>query len=127
MGIKYPCAAKTTLHCVNCHNHFMTVRPHLKAVVVSKHFTRDLKSKETVTSIVNDVLDCSNLEFNELHKFEENVDGNLIFRARKGGTHLVYGVDKQMRIVFLRAFRNFGEYKKFLDDKQSIRNMLAHT
>ena len=104
----------------------MAIRPSVKAVAVSKHFARDLKNQEEMNSIVKDVLDCSNLEFSELHKFEENIDGNLIFRAKKGGTHIVYGVDKKMRIVFLRAFKNFSEYKKFLDDKKQIRKILAH-
>jgi mRNA-degrading endonuclease RelE of RelBE toxin-antitoxin system len=85
-----------------------------------------LKDQEEMNSIVKDALDCSNMEFSELHRFEENIDGNLIFRAKKGGTHIVYCVDKKMRIVFLRAFRNFSEYKKFLDDKKQIRKMLAH-
>jgi hypothetical protein len=66
------------------------------------------------------------LEFAELHKFEENLDGNLVFRAKKKGKHIVYGVDKKMRIVFLRKFRNFSEYKKFLDDKKEIRKMFEY-
>ncbi len=104
----------------------MTVRPSIKVVVVSKHFARDLKNEEERNSIIKDILDCSNVEFNELHKFEENIDGNLIFRAKKEGMHIVYGVDKKMRIVFLRAFRNFAEYKKSLDGKKDLRKMLAH-
>jgi hypothetical protein len=78
-------------------------------------------------SIVKDVLDCSHLEFHELHKFEKNIDGNLIFRAKKEKTHIVYGVDKNMRIVFLRAMKNFTQYKKFLEDKKEILRMIART
>lgn len=121
-----PCVEKKTLHCLNCHSHFMAIRPSIKSVVVSRHFVRDLKNKENMDSIIRDILDCSNLEFTELHKFEENIDGNLVFRAKKEGQHIVYGVDTKKRIVFLRAFRNFGEYKKFLDDKKEIVRMLKH-
>lgn len=105
----------------------MTVRPSIKAIAVSKHFVRDLKNEGTMDSIVKGILDCSNLDFSELHKFEENTDGNMIFRANKEGIHIVYGVDKRMRIVFLRAFRNFNEYKKFLDNKKEISKVIAYT
>ncbi len=104
----------------------MAIRPLIKSIAVSRHFVRDLKNEEEMNSIINSVLDCSDLEFTELHKFEENIGGNLVFRAKKEGRHIVYGVDRKMRIVFLRAFRNFSEYKKFLDDKKEIRRMFEH-
>lgn len=125
-NIGNPCAEKKTLHCINCHSHFMAIRPFVKSVVVSRHFVRDLKNETERGSIIRDILDCSDLEFSELHKFEENIGGNLVFRAKKEGKHIVYGVDKKMRVVFLRAFRNFGEYKKFLDNRAGIRRMLEH-
>jgi mRNA-degrading endonuclease RelE of RelBE toxin-antitoxin system len=103
----------------------MAIRPSLKTLVVSRHFVRDLKDKEEMNSIVNGVLDCSNADFNELHKFEEDIDGNLIFRARKDGIHIVYCVDKKMRIIFLRAFKNYNEYKRFLDDRKEIEKMIT--
>jgi len=103
----------------------MTIRPLIKTVVVSNHFIRDLKDEKETHSIVSGVLDCSNADFSELHKFEENIDGNLIFRAKKEGIHIVYGVDKRMRIMFLRAFKNYGEYGKFLEDKKEIKKMIA--
>jgi hypothetical protein len=124
--IANPCTGKKTLHCINCHSHFMAVRPLVKVIVVSRHFVRDLKNPEERDSIIRDILDCSDLGFTELHKFEENIDGNLIFRAKKEGKHIVYGVDKKMRIVFLRVFRNYGEYKKFLEDRPGIKRMLEH-
>ncbi len=102
----------------------MAVRPLIKSVIVSKHFLRDLKDKEKVYSIVNEILDCSHMEFNELHKFEENVNDALFFRAKKDDLHIVYCVDKKLRIVFLRAIRNFTEYKKFLDDKKALRKIV---
>ena len=111
---------------MNCHSHFMSIRPFIKEAVISKHFFKDLKDEKEAESIVNDVLDCSNIDFYELHKFEESLDGNLIFRAKKEGVHIVYCVDKQMRIIFLRAFRNYSEYGKFLEDKKEIKKLLAH-
>jgi len=102
----------------------MAVRPLIKGVIVSKHFARDLKDKEKVDSIVSDILECSHMEFNELHKFEENVNGALFFRAKNEDLHIVYCVDKKMRIVFLRAIRSFTEYEKFLDDKRALRKIV---
>lgn len=103
----------------------MKVRPSIKTIAVSKRFIRDLKDREQADSIIKNILDCSHLEFHELHKFEKNIDGNLIFRAKKEKTHIVYGVDKRMRIVFLRAIKNFAQYKKFLKDKGEIMRMIA--
>jgi mRNA-degrading endonuclease RelE of RelBE toxin-antitoxin system len=122
--LENPCVTKKDF-CVNCHSHFVTIRPWLKTLVISRHFIRDVKDKEEVNSIVSGVLSCSNVDFNELHKFEEDIDGNLIFRAKKGDIHIVYCVDRKMRIIFLRAFKNYSEYGKFLEDKKEIRKMIA--
>jgi mRNA-degrading endonuclease RelE of RelBE toxin-antitoxin system len=103
----------------------LAIRPSIKTVAISKHFIKDLKDKEEVDSIVSGVLECSSIDFSELHKFEENVDGNLIFRAKKDGIHIVYCVDKKMRIIFLRTFKNYSEYGKFLEDKKEIKKMIA--
>ncbi len=79
----------------------MAIRPSIKGIVVSKHFIRDLKDEEKINSIIQNILDCSHLDFNELHKFEEHINGNLIFRARKERLHIVYCIDKEkMRIIF---------------------------
>ena len=101
------------------------IRPSIKGIVVSRHFARDLKNEKEMNSIIKDILGCSDLEFTELHKFEENIDGNLVFRAKKGGIHIVYCVDKKMRIIFLRAFKNYSEYKRFLEDRKEIEKMIA--
>jgi hypothetical protein len=98
----------------------MRVRPSIKSGAISKRFVRDLKDEEKVTSIIKNVLDCSHLEFHELHKFERNISGNLFFRAKKENLHIVYGVDKRLRIVFLRAIRNFTEYKNFLGNRREM-------
>lgn len=40
--------------------------------------------------------------------------------------HSVYVVDKKLRVIFLRAFRNFGEYGRFLADKKALKKMLLY-
>jgi hypothetical protein len=112
--------------CVNCHSHFLALRPYITGVVVTKRFLKDLRETGESEAIVDEVLDCSETSFTELHKFEENVDGNLVFRAKKEGKHFVYCVDKNKRLVFLRAFRNFKEYERFLEDKRAISNLVLH-
>jgi mRNA-degrading endonuclease RelE of RelBE toxin-antitoxin system len=123
-NLENPCALKKD-HCVNCHSHFLGVRPFIKEAVISRRFIKDLKDQREVESVVNAVLDCSSVDFFELHKFEESLNGNLIFRAKKEGVHLVYCVDKQMRIIFLRAFKNYSEYSKFLEDKREVMKVLS--
>ena len=125
MKLENPCAVRKDF-CINCHSHFMAVRPHIRSIAVTKHFFKDLKDEEKAKSIIKDILDCSNTDFVELHKFEESIDGNMIFRAKKEGTHIVYCVDKNMRIIFLRTFRNYSEYVKFLEDRKEIKNMITH-
>jgi len=123
--VKNPCNEQKD-HCLNCHSHFMAVRPHITSIVVTKRFFKDLKDEEKAKEIVRDVLDCSNADFYELHKFEKHVDGCMVFRAKTEGIHIVYGVDKNMRIIFMRAFRNFKEYEKFLDDKKELTKLIMH-
>jgi mRNA-degrading endonuclease RelE of RelBE toxin-antitoxin system len=110
--------------CINCHNHFLTIRPKIKGVIVSKHFIKDLKDQKKITSIIQNILDCASSNFIELHKFEEHINGNLVFRAKTKKVHIVYFIDKHLRILFLRAFNNYKQYKKFLDNKHEIRHMI---
>ncbi len=79
---------------------------------------------EEMASIINDILDCDHLEYRELHKFEENIDGFLVFRAKKENMHIVYCVDKKLRITFLRAISNFNDYKRFLDNRKELRRIV---
>jgi mRNA-degrading endonuclease RelE of RelBE toxin-antitoxin system len=104
----------------------MAVRPHITSVVVLKRFLKDLKDGEKANALVRDVLDCSNADFNELHKFEEHVAGCMIFRAKKDGMHIVYCVDKSMRLIFMRVFKNFKQYEKFLESKREINKLILH-
>jgi mRNA-degrading endonuclease RelE of RelBE toxin-antitoxin system len=120
-----PCV-KQKAHCLNCHSHFVAVRPNLTGVVVTKRFLKDLKDAEKAEALVREVLDCSNVDFSELHKFEAHVAGCMIFRAKKEGMHLVYCVNENMQIIFMRAFKNFKQYEKFLDDKKEITKLILH-
>ena len=124
--VNNPCTEKRDF-CINCNSHFMKVRPSIRSVAVSRRFMRDLKDQEKADSIIRNILDCSHLEFHELHKFEKNINGNLIFRAKKEKLHVVYGVDKKMKMVFLRAIKNFTEYKKFLENKKEILRTIAYS
>jgi hypothetical protein len=126
IDIGNPCTERKAF-CINCNSHFMAVRPSIESVAVSKRFMRDLKDQEKANSSVRNILDCSHLEFHELHKFEKNIKGNLIFRAKKERMHIVYSVDKRMRMVFLRAIKNFTEYKKFLRDRREITRLITST
>lgn len=122
--IDNPCLERKDF-CLNCSSHFRTIRPSIRSVAVSRRFLTDVRDEEELKSIIEDVLDCSGLEFHELHKFERNIDGNLIFRAKKEHWHIVYCVDKELRIIFLRALSNFAQYKRFLESKKEILNMLS--
>lgn len=120
-----PCSRKREF-CRNCSSHFMNVRPLIRSAVVHKKFFRDLgKDKEQVDSVVRMILDCANLEFHELHKFEKNVAGNMVFRAKRERTHFVYCVNKKRLevLLFLRAISNFVEYRRLLADEQQIKRM----
>ena len=110
--------------CNTCSSHFAKIRPRIKDVIITKHFERDLKNEEEMNGIIKDVLDCSHINFHELHKFEENIDGILLFRARKENLHILYCIDRKMRIIFLRAIRNFDEYKDLLDDKKELKKII---
>ncbi len=114
------CSNKTQ-KCINCHDHFQQLRPLVNDVVVSKHFKRDAPDFN-----INLILDCEHMHFTRLHKFEETIEGNHIFRALKDKMHIVYAIDKNHRLIFLRAFNNFGSYKKFLNEKKEIMNMIEN-
>ena len=121
LELRNPCI-ETKDHCINCHSHFMSVRPHLKSAIVIKRFFKHLLFCKIMIKILN----CSDTDFNELHKFEEHINDCMIFRAKKEGMHIVYCVNKEMQIIFLRAFRNFKTYEKFLRDKKEISQLTVH-
>lgn len=108
-------------HCINCHDHFLRLRPSIKEAVVSEHFKKDVEDYE---EIVSDILDCDHIGFHELHKFEEEVEGVFVFRAKKEKSHYVYCINGD-KIIFLRGFNNFKDYKKFLIDKKRIKKIIS--
>jgi len=105
--------------CANCNNHFEQFRPLIKDVIATHHFKKDMPDFDSSL-----ILDSRHSSFTRLHKLEESIDGVHIFRAVMKKTHIVYAVDKKYRLILLRAFRNFKEYKKFLDDKKKIKELL---
>ena len=124
-SVANPCGLKKDF-CVNCHSHFMDIRPFIKTAIVTKRFIKDVRNEDDVNAIVSEILDCSNINYSELHKFEKSVDGYLLFRAKKEGIHVVYCIDKAHRILFLRVCKHFNEYRKFLQDQQEIKKQISH-
>jgi len=96
-------------------NHFEQFKPSIKKVIITHHFKKDLPDFDASL-----ILDSKHEHFTRLHKYEENIEGNHIFRALKNKTHIVYAVDRSHNLIFLRAFHNFTEYMKFLDNKKKI-------
>lgn len=108
------------VRCANFHPLFEKLRSGVTCVLVTRHFLRDIPGFDVTL-----ILDSRHEHFLHLHKFEETIDGNHIFRALKDKTHIVYAIDKANRLIFLRAFHNFKEYERFLDDKKTIASMIA--
>jgi hypothetical protein len=106
--------------CAGCNSHFRNLRNTVSDYVISKHLERDI---ENYQDIVNKIISCSTADFFELHKFEEKIGDASIFRAKMNKIHIVYAVHNE-KLIFLRAFKNFKEYKKFLEDKKEIREMI---
>jgi hypothetical protein len=110
--------------CKDCSNHFTRLRPMVKEAVTSKHFLRDVKDEKEANSIINSILECSRMDFTELHKFEETIGKATLFRAKIGSFHIVYCIEGES-IMFLRRVENFEEYKKFIDNKKEIKRMIG--
>ena len=102
--------------CFGCNNHFSRLRKNIKDFSTTKHFTRDIKNYQ---EIIDKIMGCDKQASEELHKFEEKIDNLHLFRAKIDGVHIVYAVAGK-KIVFLRAFKNFKEYEKFLENKKEI-------
>jgi len=107
------------LECENCQDHFRELKPKITEVILTGHFKKEVGDFD-----IKSILDCNHENFTSLHKFEEKVDGSYIFRAIHEGKHIVYAVDESFRLVFLRVFSNFKEYKKFIDDKKKIKKLV---
>ncbi len=92
--------------------HFEEIKSKIKGYEITKHFKRDLKGSAlpSVMDIINSEDYCE-----ELHKFEFKKEGKLYFRAKIKGIHILYCYESG-KIVFLRAFRDFNKYRKFLEE-----------
>lgn len=107
---------------MNCQNHFEQLKPLIKEVIVSHHFKRDLSDFDT-----NLITDCKHDQFTRLHKFEKTIHGHHLFRALKDKTHIAYVIDKDHRLIFLRAFKNYKEYGKFLSNDKNIMHVIENS
>ncbi len=117
----FDCASKTE-KCENCNHHFQRLRPQVEAVVVTKRFLKDAPTFD-----INTVLNCENIYFQKLHKFEDKIGDAHIFRALQNHLHAVYAIDGGNRLIFLRAFNNFTKYKRFLDNKKAIKHLIEQS
>ncbi|MBU7043248.1 MAG: hypothetical protein HXS47_06615 [Theionarchaea archaeon] len=114
--------------CKNCHNHYAQIRPHITGVVVSHHFLKDMGDETEAKSIMEHILQCSHLQFTELHKFEKHIDEYVLFRAKIDNVHIVYVVDKEKKVIlFLRSFKNYSRYKRFLNDEKEIVQVISRS
>lgn len=104
--------------------HFLHFFKDIQGIKYSHHFMRDVKHEESLRDIDKKILDPEESAFTELHKFEENIEGSHIFRAKKEQFHIVYAVTDEKELVFLRAIKNFTEYEKFLADKKGIKELI---
>jgi hypothetical protein len=120
--ISTPCFAETAM-CHNCSSRFMQFRPNVRTAILTKHFLHDM-GEEKAKFMVQNILDCNHEAFAELHKFEENVNGYHVFRAKHDKSHVVYSISGNM-IIFLRAFDNFTEYRHFLSNKGEIERAIT--
>ena len=93
----------------------MQLSSQVKDFKISSHFERDIKTKKEREEIVKKILSCENIEHEQLHKFEMSVGNNKIFRAKINGVHIVYYINKEKELIFLRAIKNFQEYENFLN------------
>lgn len=102
--------------CSECSSHFKNLRSHISGYKISKHLAKELEDHQ---EIIPKILACETECFSELHKFEEKIGGIYIFRAKIDKVHIVYAVDTKT-VLFLRAFKNFNDYTRFLEDKKGI-------
>lgn len=103
-----------------CNSHFANLEPSLSGYKVSKHLIRELDNYQEV---IEKILAGKTAYFTELHKFEEKIGDLSIFRAKINKIHIVYAVNKEKNVLFLRAFKNFNLYEKFLESKKDIKKI----
>jgi mRNA-degrading endonuclease RelE of RelBE toxin-antitoxin system len=117
--MEIPACSGEKIFCDNCNNHFSNLRGNVTEVTMTKHFEKDLKDSSKRSALVSQILDCSSKDFHELHKFEFKAGESYIFRAKKDSMHVLYGISGNV-LVFLRAIRNYGEYRRFLTEVKGL-------
>ena len=96
-------------------NHFDNFAEKIKKVVITNRFKKDAPDFD-----ISLITDSQHEHFTRLHKFEKHVKGNNIFRAVKDEIHYVYAIDKNLRLIFLRVFKNFKKYEKYLSSEREM-------
>lgn len=108
-------------NCLNCHEMFVSLIPNVKKIIYPHHFKKDSSDLD-----INEIIDAKHEYSTRLHKFEKTIEGNHIFRAIIKRKHIVYTIDKDNRLIFLKVFKNFDMYMKFLEDEHQIINTIEN-
>jgi hypothetical protein len=90
-------------------------KPNIRHFVVNKQFFKDLKDEEKSKEFFREVLDHPNANSKKQHKFEELENGSRVSRAKTEEPHIVCCVDKNMRVIYMRIFKNVKKYEKFIE------------
>ena len=102
---------------MNERSHFEQINDQIDEYEISNHCKRDLKG--LALPFIMDIIDKKHEGFEELHKFELKFENGTFFRAKINGIHILYCFSNK-KITFLRAFKNFIEYKKVLNHPEKL-------
>lgn len=115
-------SCRGALNCINCNASFQKMRPQITETLASAHFERDYPGFDPAL-----ITGCDKRLSKDMHKFEKNIGGNLVFRALIRHTHVLYAIDERRRLILLRAFRKFSDYKRYLEDERLILETIKET
>lgn len=101
---------------ISQHSHFEQLSKNIKEVLFTNHFKKDIRGMNFNPLVITSP---EHIFFTREHKFEEKINNSYIFRALHEKRHIVYCINKD-KLIFLRAFKNFKEYTKFLENKKEI-------
>src|SRR3990172_12797783 len=107
--------------CSSFNSRFGQLRPSIAEYKISKHLNRDVKNS---VELISKILSCEHTCSSELHKFEKKIEDFSVFRAKIDGAHIVYAIDAKKILFFLRAFKNFSDYTKFLENDKGIKEIV---
>jgi len=89
-------------------------KPNIRHFVVNRRFFKDLKDEEKSKEFFREVLDPK-ADPKKQHKFEEPANGSRVSRGKTEDMRIVCCVDKNMRVSFMRVFKNVKKYEKFIE------------